>query len=443
MEKGILIVRGKAVEPPYVIRQETDKIFVNEQLIYPFAEIEKPKRKPLFRAEPEISEFKVPPNIQETLEDFQTSWASGLVRDEKSLLKDASGLVREKDLIKDASGLVRDADAFIQDYEFEKEALEQVLKSKNISYVETEKYHDVLIPVEKEWGVIALFNEAERMRVTAELDKEKSLSPRYPYNDAAKFKKYIETGLMEGDMIIIDDDHIEFIPQEQVDTVAKDISGFDSLHAEEKAEKLTDKLLLDSSRPPGPAFKSAIIFFPHISWQREAVGGYSHYPFSLATKLRNRKYRTWIFLDTNVTLKIWAQYLGLGSRLGLKVIYNQGHGNDNVIAVGEPSLKGNWYYFNDQFVYKYARLYKTIVYIHSCATLSDNRLATAFLNRGACTYGGWKVPTSASPTYCDRCDDKFWRVLIHLNGTTGQACRTLNRYDRWFLCRGDPNCRLP
>lgn len=443
MNKGIVVVRGKVLDPPYVMRQEADKIFINDEQIFPFPEIEKPKETPLFKAEPEMPVFQVPPKIREALEDFQTSWSSGLVRDVKGIVKDSSGLVRAKEFIEDTEGKLRDADAFIQDYEEKKNALKLVLKSKDIAFEETEKFHDVLIPVEKEWGVVALFNEAERMKVTAQIDKEKGVLPRYTYRDAAKFKQYIETGLKAGDMIIIDDDHMEFIPKGMVDEAAKGVPGFDGLVAKKKAETLTEKFTLDLAQPPGPLFKSAVIFFPHISWQREAVGGYSHYPFSLATKLRNRNYRVWILLDTYVTLKYWAYFLQNGITLNLRAIYNEGHGNDNVICVGEPNLKSSWYYFNDQFVYKYGRLHCTIVYIHSCATLSDDRLARAFLNRGACTYGGWKRPTSASPSYCDKCDSLFWSALINMNGTTGQACRTLNSFDSQFQCRGNPNTVLP
>jgi hypothetical protein len=179
-----------------------------------------------------------------------------------------------------------------------------------------------------------------------------------------------------------------------------------------------------------------------MSWQKEAAGRSSRYPFSLATSLKSKGYRVWVFLDTKVTLKCWATFLQSGSKISLKAIYNQGHGNDNVIFVGEPRLKRGWLYFNDQFVYKNAHLYKTIVYIHSCATLSDKRLAAAFLKKGACTYSGWKVPTSANPDYCDKCDGIFWRPLLQLRAPTGTACRYLNRFDPKFLCEGDSSCRL-
>lgn len=441
MKKGILVFRGKTLEPPYIMRQEADKIFVNDQQIYPFPEIEKPEEKPLFKAEPEVPEFKLPENIQETLDDFQKSWASGLVSDAKEIVKKGAGLEREEDFIKDKTGAIMDADAFIQDYQFQKQALEEILKSEGISFVETEKYNDILIPVEKEWGVVALFNEAERLKVTAEIDKERPVPRRYSYTDAAKFKEYIETGLQEGDMIVMDDDFLEFIPRDSVDEAAKEISGFDGMSTEGKAGALGEKLSLDLSAPPS-RIKSAVIFFPHLSWQREVVGRYSRYPLSLAQSLRRKRYRVWVFLDKKVSLRTWAKFMKEGKSLNLKVIYNQGHGNDNVIDVGEPDLKRRWFYFNDQFVYKHAHLYNTIVFIHSCATLSDKRLASAFLRQRACTYGGWEIPTSANPEYCDRCDGIFWRPLVTMNAATGVACRALNSFDSKFKCLGSSRCRL-
>ncbi len=453
VKKGIFVYKGNVLEPPYIMRQEADRIFINDNIVYPFPEVEKPRKKPVFAAEPELPEFSVPGTIEETLSDFQKSWASGLVRDEKDRIKKAVGIERDtEDFIKDRDGMHIDADFFIQDYESQKEALEEVLKSESISFKETKKYHDVLVPVEKEWGVVALFNEAARIKATEEIDKEKPVPYKYPYTDAAKFKTYIETALKEGDMIVIDDDHMELIPHDIVDETAADISGFDSLSMKEKADELGGKLSLDLRResrpprppaPPPPRRKSAVIFFPHLSWQREAVGRHSRYPFGLAYALRYKKYRVWMFWDTRVTLRNWARFLMTGHLLNLRAIYNQGHGNENAIFVGEPRLKSRWYYFNDQFVYQYARLKSTIVYIHSCLTLSTNKLAWAFLRKGACTYGGWKTLTSANPYYCDKCDGIFWRPLVTLNSTTGHACRALNTFDRHFECRGSNRCQLP
>jgi len=442
MKKGILVVRGKALEPPYVMRQEADRIFVNDKEVYPLPEIEKPKERALFKAVPEVPEFQVPAKIQKVLEDFQTSWASGIIRDVDNLIKDASGIIRSEDFIKDASGIIRDADDFIQDYQEEKHTLKHVLKSKDIPFVETEKYNDVLIPVENEWGVVALFNEAERIKVAAEIDMERPVPFKYQYKDAAKFKEYIETGLKEGDMVIMDDDQMEFIPHEYLNEVANEIPGFSAMSTEEQAESLTEQLPLDLTREPVRKIKSAAIFFPHLSWQREVVGRHSRYPFSLAISLKSKGYRVWLLLNKRVTLKEWARLLGMGQKLNLRAIYNQGHGNRNTIFVGEPNLKKNWYYFNDQFVYKHAKLHKTIVHIHSCLTLADNRLATAFLRKGACTYGAWRTTTSANPAYCDKCDGIFWRPLLS-GATTGTACRALNTFDSMFRCRGNKNCKLP
>jgi hypothetical protein len=437
VKKGIIIVKGSSLEPPYTMRQEADKIFINEKMVYPF-EVEKPKKKLLFE-ELAVPEAQIPDTIEETLKGFQDSWASGLQKDEKGLLRNV-GLERDKDVIRDKTGTITDASMVIQDYTAQKQALEDVLKSRNIPFVETELYSDVLIPVEKEWGIVALFNEAERIEVTNKIDKKQPVPFKYPYTDAAKFKKYLEIGLNQGDMIIMDEGCIELIPRILVDAAAKTVPHFEDLTYEEKAGAISDSLALDA-RQPIRHLKCAVIFFPHFSWQKSIYGRNARYPFSLATMLESRKYRVWIFLDSAVTLRNWSQFLKSGPLLNMKAIYNQGHGNRNVICVGERR-SGGWIYFTDQFVYKHAVLKSPVVYIHSCATLSDDRLATAFLNRGACTYGGWNVYTSGSPHYCDKTDSIFWRPLINIRATTGDACRSLNGFDSGFECRGNNRCRL-
>jgi hypothetical protein len=444
VKKGIIVFKGKAVETPYIMRQEADKIFVNEEPVYPLPVIEEPKKKLLFKSEPEIPEFHVPEDVEQVLTDFHESWSSGLVRDVKNMVKKAAGLERDKDFVRDASGLVRDASDFIQDFQEQKETLEKVLAREDISFVETETYKDVLVPMDEKrtWGAVALFNEAERLRKAASIHKEFPVPAKYPYKDAAKFKQYMETGLKQGDMIIIDENQIEFIPQRLVDAAAKKVPDFEGLTPDEKAEALTDALTPDLSKPRIRRLKSAVIFFPEYSWQKNSFGRHARYPFSLATKLRSRQYRVWIFLDTMVNLEKWALFLESGPKINLRVIYNQGHGGRNAIYMCKPE-RGIRYYFTDQFVYRHAVLNKTISYIHSCSTLSDDRLATAFLQRGACTYGGWKVPTSAQPGYCDTCDGTFWRPLVTQRSTTGAGCRALNQVVTSFECRGNNNCRLP
>ncbi|KYK32421.1 MAG: hypothetical protein HXS46_09435 [Theionarchaea archaeon] len=443
MKKGIIVFKGKILEPPYVIRQEANRIIINDWAVYPFPEIKKPRKRPVFKVEPEIPEFQVPQKIQECLEDFRKSWTSGLVKDEKDLIKKAAGLERYgEDFIKDSRGKVTEVDAFIQDYESQKKALTQVLESKNIPFEETEKYHDVLIPVKKKWGVVALFNEAERMGITEKINKEEPAPYKYPHKSAEKFRQYIETGLKQEDMFIIDDGQIEAIPRNFVDEAAKKIPGFDTLGREEKVEALIKELSLDLTKSSFGALKSAVIFFPHLWWQRSSYGASSRFWLSLLNRLRACRYRVWAYYDTNVTLGNWASFLQNGWRLNLKVIYNLGLGDRNAIYVGEPTGHG-WYYFTDQFVYEYAQLRRTVVYVHSCSTLSDMRLATAFLRKCACTYGGWSDPTSMNPEYCDRCDGVFWRSLVDLRSPTGTACRNLNEFDSDFECRGDPRCRVP
>ncbi len=439
MKKGIFVFKGKVLESPYVMRQEADKIYINRQVVYPLPERE--KGEPLFRTEPEIPAFQAPPKVEETLEDFQKSWASGLVRDKKGLIKKAAGLKRDEDVIRDASGSVRDADTFIQDYQAQKDALKKVLESERIPFVETE-YNDILISVEKEWGIIALFNELDRVRMTEEIDKERLIPPKYPYTDAAKFKNYIETALKEDDMVVIDEGYLEFIPHELVDAAAEKIEDFAALRQGKKVKFPINRLPPVIEKPP-KLLKSAVIFLPHFSWQKSFFGTNSRYPFSLAAALKSQGYRVRILMDTAVTLENWSQFLQSGIERGLKVIYNFGHGDPNIIAVGVPKLWRRWYYFNDQFVYKYTRLRKTIVYIYACSTLADDRLAAAFLNKGACTYGGWKKEVTGLPQYCDKFDSAFWRPLINAKSTVGTACRALNSINPNFECRGNNRCQLP
>ncbi len=428
VKKGMLIFRGKAIEPPYTMRQEADKIFINDQQIYPFPVTELPKKE---------SAFRVPQKVQDILGDFHQSWQSGLIKDEKSRIRKAADLKRDEDLVKDAEGNVMDADFFIQDYESQKQALKNVLKSEGIPFKETE-YHDIAIPIEKEWGIIALFNEAERIRVAEETDKNVLTPPTYPYRDAAKFKNYVNNALTEGDALIMDEGVMEFIPHNVVKDITKEISGFDALESTEKVEELRNKL---QSSQQYKKMKSAIIFLPHFSWQKSVAGMQARYPFSLASSLKSRRYKVWIFTDAAVSLDTWSHFLSQGQSLNTRAIYNHGHGSRNIIAVGESG--GSYYYFTDQFVYKYANLKKTIVYIYSCLTLADDRLATAFLSRGACTYGGWKSVAITNPRHSDRRDGIFWRPLVTVGSTTGDACRALNTFDPSFECRGNNRCRLP
>lgn len=431
LKKGIVLFRGKALEPPYTMRQKADRIYVNDQQIYPFPQKEQPKPEPTFR---------IPQKIQDVLADFDTSWQSGLLKDEKGRIKKAASLKREKDLIKDGEGNVMDADFFIQDYESQKKALKAILKSEGIPYKETEKYHDIAIPIEREWGIIALFNEGERIRVVEETDKRVLIPPTYPYRDAAKFKTYVENVLTEGDVLTIDEGVIEFIPHTMVEDITKEMSGFDALEPTEKVGKLRENL---SDSQQYTKMKSAVIFLPHFSWQKSVAGTYARYPFSLATSLKSRKYRVQMFIDAAVSLGTWSHFLSQGQSRNMRALYNHGHGNRNIIAVGTTGEGGRYYYFTDQFVYKHANLKKTIVYIYSCYTLSDDRLATAFLNRGACTYGGWKSFAITNPRHSDRRDRIFWHPLLNVNATTGDTCRALNTYDPSFECRGNNRCRLP
>jgi hypothetical protein len=436
MKKGIFVFRGKTLEPPYITRQEADRIYLNDQQIYPFPQIKEP---PKHEAVEPL--FPIPQKVGNVLGDFYVSWQSGLVKDEKNRIKNACGFERDHDLVKDTEDRIMDADTFIQSYEHQKEALIDVLKSEDIPCKETEEYHDIAIPIEKEWGIIALFNEAERIRIIEEADKKCPVPPTYPYRDAAKFKTYVKTALAEGDVLIMDEGVMEFIPHHAVEDMEKEVSGFNTLATPEKVDELREKISPDRERPY-PKIKSAVIFLPYYSWQKRVTGSYARYPFSLATSLKSRGYRVWIFTDEAVSLDTWSRFLSKGQALNIRAIYNQGHGHKNRIAVGTYRRGGNHYYFTDQFVYRYANLKKTIVYIYSCLTLADDRLAAAFLNKGACTYGGWKTVALTNPRRCDKRDGIFWRPIINVGSTTGDACRALNTYDPTFECRGNNRCKL-
>jgi hypothetical protein len=151
------------------------------------------------------------------------------------------------------------------------------------------------------------------------------------------------------------------------------------------------------------------------------------------------------YFDEGVTLSRWRTVLSHEDNNDgrLVVIYNQGHGNENRI------LTYNDRYVTSDFVKEHAKLRYMLVDVHSCLTLASDRLATAFREKGAAVYCGWKEPTSADPDYCDCMDRAFWSPLLDLFSTIeyahGQAAeveRRIGREHRNFKFRGDPDYRL-
>ena len=225
------------------------------------------------------------------------------------------------------------------------------------------------------------------------------------------------------------------IISEEVET--EETVVWDEIAYEEKVAKITKKMA--QVKPPC----SAVIFFPHRSWQKNVVGRASNYWCVLAHKLVAEGYWVRVYLDTAVSLNLWAGVLTHGKTQNLRVLYNEGHGSDDLIDVGQTAAGGSWYYFRSPFVHKYADLSNTVVYIHSCATMSDTKMATAFLSKGACAYLGWQHPTSANPDYCDHVDALFWEPMIDLHSTAIYAKKNVATIDKDFKGAGNRFCRIP
>ena len=345
----------------------------------------------------------------------------------------------------------------------------EYLDYKGIKAERTKEYGDLIVPVTDEWGLMVAPNMEARMELLKEAEAE-VVERLLPFDVAAGFAEYFMGILDQGGMLTFDKGIFSVTPPEYVEKELGDLNGIavSKVSDEEKIEKMTTfmalpkssgKKMLDtiqrvkvepSEGGSSPADPRAVSFFPHRSWQREVTGRYSYWPYWLLLRLWNCEgFSTRFYYDSGVTLRTWANELWNAKRWGTRVIYNQGHGNRNVICVGTPNpKKGPWHYFNDAFVTRYAQpgLPKTIVEIYSCYTLADNRLANAFRRRGACAYLGWITGAPANPNYCDRFDEKLWRDLVGVRSTVGYAVEDL--YEKGivtrakFQLRGDWCCRV-
>ena len=435
-ERGFVLWSGEMLTPPFTIRRAVDKVLLNEKQIFPFPDVEEAIEEPLFEKIEEDVTFAV----EKKTEDAVTE-----------ALEEAKGF-----------------DPFLTFHE-KAQRMREYLDHKGIKAERTEEYGDLIVPVTDEWGVMVAPNMEARIKALKEAEAEVMERP-LPFDVAAEFAEYFMGILDEGGMLIFDKGLFSVTLAEDVEKELSNLKGIavSKVSDEEKMEKMATSMVLPKSsgkkmldtiqrvkiepsgEGPPRADPRAVSFFPHRSWQREAAGRHSSWPLLLLWLLRHCEgYSFRFYYDSQVTLRTWANELWNARRGGTRVIYNQGHGNRNVICVGTPNPKKSpWRYFNDAFVTKYARpgLPQTIVEIFSCLTLADNRLATAFLRRGACAYLGWITPAPANPNYDDRFDEKLWKTLVGVKSTVGYAVEEL--YQKGivtrakFQFRGNWCCRV-
>ena len=420
--EGMFVNQGNVLRPPFVVRHAIDRIYVNDVQVYPPAEVEGRQDQAQF-------------GIRDVLGSTEKASTLDKLADVEKALEEFSSAK------KSGWGDYRGA-SFGQ----KSEDIKGYMASKGFKTEVSSKYNHVLVPVNENFGVVALFNEETVIEETRRSLAEGKAETMLEYDATKLLSEYIESNLREGNYLRFDNNVIEAIPRKEMEAIGQEMEAAEEgswsvLSDEQKVEKITE-----STSAAAAVIRrrcSAAIFFPHRSWQREAVGRASAYWSILANKLLAEGYLVRVYLDTSVTLNVWANILSTGAAQSLRVIYNEGHGDDNLIVVGEPQLKGNWLYFNSNFVNQYARLRNTVVYIHSCATMSDSRLAQAFVGKGACAYVGWRHPTSADPNFCDRVDSLFWNAMIDLNSTVIYAKNQIATIDGDVAGYGNPSCRLP
>jgi hypothetical protein len=415
--EGILVFEGSTIKPPFIVRHEADRVFVNEVQVYPPVEVEEvPKlaaEEDVFSATEKSSTLEMFDEVEQTMEEFASvtaeTWAE---------FKAAS-------------------------FEQKSKKVKDFLEEKGYKTELSSTYQDLLVPITDDFGVVALFNEEARIQVMQEAGEEPKTV--FEYDVAKDLAECIESNLELGHFLRLENNVLEAIPKEELDAIADDLEKVEGinwrdLEYDQKVAKFAEGVVKASViKPPC----SAVIFFPHRSWQKEAVGQASSYWSTLGYKLLAEGYWVRTYLDKAVTLERWANILANGSAQNLRVIYNEGHGSDDLICVGEPQLKSNWKYFRSSFVKNYAKLRNTVVYIHSCATMSDLKMASAFCGKGACTYLGWKHNTSANPNYCDKIDALFWEPMIDLNSTAIYAKTNVATVDTDLYGYGNRYCRIP
>ena len=422
--QGMLVVEGKVVKPPFLVREEAEKIFVNDVQVYPPVEVEE---------RPDLAKF----GIEDVFSATEGTATLGKIGEVEQALEDFS---TTKTKSKKAWGEFKTAS-----FEQKSEEIKSFLENKGYKTELSANYQDVLVPINEDFGIVALFNEEARITVMREAEEKYKPETVLEYDVARDLSEYIESNLEEGNFLHFEKNVLEAIPEEQVDSIVEgqeetEEVAWGELEYEQKVARITEAVarVRVKKRPC-----SAAIFFPHRSWQKEVVGKASSYWSILANKLIAEGYWVRTYLDTAVTLNIWAGILAKGRDQNLRVIYNEGHGGGDRIYVGEPRLKGGWYYFTSGFVNKYAKLRNTIVFIHSCATMSNLKMAQAFRGKGACAYLGWKHNTSANPDYCDKVDALFWEPMIDLNSTAIYAKKNVETIDKDLKGHGNRFCRIP
>jgi len=435
-ERGFVLWSGEMLTPPFTIRRAVDKVLLNEKQIFPFPELEEAIEEPLFEKIEEDVTFAVEEKTQDAV-----------------------------------TRALEEAKAFDPFLTFDEKAhrMREYLDRNGIKAERTEEYGDLIVPVTDEWGIMVAPNMEARIKALKEAEAEVIERP-LPFDVAGKFAEYSMGILDQGGMLTFDKGLFSVTVPEDVEKELGNLKNIavSKVSDEEKIEKMTSfmalpkssgKKMLDtiqrvkvepSEGGSSPADPRAVSFFPHRSWQREVAGRHSSWPHLLLSLLRQcLGYSFRFYYDSGVTLKTWANELWNARQWNTRVIYNQGHGNRNVICVGTPDPKRSpWRYFNDAFVTRYARpgLPQTVVEIFSCLTLADNRLANAFLRRGACSYLGWITPAPANPNYDDRFDEKLWKTLVGVRSTAGYAVEELYQEGivtpAKFQLRGNWCCRV-
>ncbi len=433
---GFVLWNGEILTPPFTVRRSVDRVLLNEKQIFPFPELEKPAEQPFFAEIGEDVTFAVEDKIQAAVTSAQ---------------KEAKAY-----------------DPFMT-FNEKADSLLAYLDRKKVKAERTREYGDLVVPVTDEWGIMVAPNIEARIQVMKEAEAE-VVEKLLPSEAAAKFAEYFMDVLSTGGMLTFDQGIFSVTPP---DFVAKELGELKDIEAsdvsdDEKIEKMTSFMALpkssgkkmlktikgvDVSAAGGGSDADdprAVSFFPHLSWQKQVAGRNAVWPLGLLLLLRScMGYSIRFYYDSQVTLAAWATELWNARTLATRVIYNMGHGNCNTICVGTPNPKaGPWHYFNDAFVVKYAQpgLPQSIVEIFSCLTLADNRLANAFLRRGACAYLGWITPAPANPDYDDKFDERLWKTLVGVRSTVGYAVEEL--YDRGivtpakFQLRGSWCCRV-
>jgi hypothetical protein len=431
VDAGLVIYHGEVLEPPFVIRAESGTVYLEGQqsgnsrdvLLYPF-----PQTKP----GPGVSleeGFELPPEVRKAVDDalLDVTLYPGFGFDEKA------------------------------------KELERLLRAKGIHVERSDFYGDVLVPADGGWGIVALLNEEKRIEIAREGIEQHPVERTLPFDTATRVAEFIERLLKGRGVIILDVGVLIIIPRpDQLFEPVARINAQD-VPEEQKVEEVTKGVgvSLDVGRTiiqvvtqqgtPVPQYDArlgydAVIFFPHHSWQRGVYGRASEFPTTLVRKLTHYRFVVRFYFDEGVTLSRWRTVLSHEDNNDgrLLVIYNQGHGNENRI------LTYNDRYVTSGFVIEHAKLRYTLVDVHSCLTLASDRLANAFLEKGAADYCGWKESTSADPDYCDCMDRAFWSPLLDLWSTVEYAHdqaaemeRKIGREHRNFKFRGDPDYRLP